>query len=80
MDSCERSLPSRLHESIQNLGLTVRKSPRHSLKASAICERVIGTTRRECLDWLMPMSGGHLRSTKYYAEHSTGDNQHPDAK
>lgn len=32
-------------------------------KANAICERVIGTIRRECLDWLIPPSESHLRST-----------------
>src|ERR1700687_2328516 len=36
-------------ESIKNLGMTVLKSPPHSPKANAICERVIGTIRRECL-------------------------------
>jgi len=29
---------------------------------NAICERVIGTMRRECLDWLIPISETHLRS------------------
>jgi putative transposase len=38
-----------LDESIRNLGLTVLKSPPRSPKANAICERVIGTIRRECL-------------------------------
>jgi putative transposase len=38
-----------LDESIRNLGLTAFKSPPHSPKANAICERVIGTVRRECL-------------------------------
>jgi putative transposase len=51
-----------LDESIRNLGLTVLKSPPHSPKANAICERVIGTIRRECLDWLIPLSKSHLRS------------------
>jgi transposase InsO family protein len=51
-----------LDESITNLGLTVLKSPPHSPKANAICERVIGTIRRECLDWLIPLSEPHLRS------------------
>ena len=51
-----------LDESIKNLGLTVLKSPPHSPKANAICERVIGTIRRECLDWLIPLSESHLRS------------------
>ena len=48
-------------ESISNLGLTVLKSPPHSPKANEICERVIGTLRRECLDWLIPISESHLR-------------------
>jgi transposase InsO family protein len=51
-----------LDESIKNLGLTVLKSPPHSPKANAICERVIRTIRRECLDWLIPLSELHLRS------------------
>jgi transposase InsO family protein len=51
-----------LDESIKRLGLTVLKSPPHSPKANAICERVIGTIRRECLDWLIPLSEPHLRS------------------
>lgn len=51
-----------LDDSIRNLGPTVLKSPPHSPKANAICERVIGTIRRECLDWLIPLSESHLRS------------------
>jgi transposase InsO family protein len=45
-----------LDGSIRNRGLTVLESPPHSPKANAIYERVIGTIRRECLDWLMPLS------------------------
>jgi hypothetical protein len=51
-----------LDESIMNLGLTVLKSPPYSPMANAICERVIGTIRRECLDWLIPLSESHPRS------------------
>ena len=29
---------------------------------NALCERVIGTLRRECLDWMIPLSESHLRS------------------
>ena len=29
--------------------------------ANAACERLIGTIRRECLDWLIPISEAHLR-------------------
>jgi len=55
-------LAKSLDESISNLGLTVLKSPPHSPKANAICERVIGSIRRECLEWLIPLSESHLRS------------------
>jgi len=51
-----------LDESIRHLGLTVLKSPPRSPKANAICERVIGTIRRECRDWLIPLSESHLRA------------------
>jgi putative transposase len=50
-----------LDESITRLGLGVLKSPPHSPTANSICERLIGTIRRECLDWLIPISETHLR-------------------
>ncbi|WP_422823038.1 integrase core domain-containing protein [Variovorax humicola] len=51
-----------LDDSIRALGLAVLRSPFASPKANSICERVIGTIRRECLDWVIPLSGPHLRS------------------
>jgi transposase InsO family protein len=51
-----------LDDSIKALGVQVLRSPFASPKANAICERVIGTIRRECLDWMIPMSEAHLRS------------------
>src|SRR6202158_3850897 len=45
-----------LDESIKALGLTVLKSPPCCPKANSVCERVIGTIRRECLDWMIPIS------------------------
>jgi putative transposase len=50
-----------LDESIVKLRVKVLKSPPRSPTANAICERVIGTIRRECLDWLVPLSEAHLR-------------------
>src|SRR4249920_1608804 len=50
-----------LDDSIRAMGLGVLRSPYSSPKANAICERVIGTIRRECLDWMIPMSETHLR-------------------
>jgi len=46
---------------MKGLGLKVLKSPARSPKTNAICERLIGTLRRECLDFLIPRSEGHLR-------------------
>ena len=51
-----------LDESVSRLDIEVLKSPSRCPKANAICERVIGTIRRECLDWPIPISESHLRS------------------
>ena len=50
-----------LDSSTGSFGLRVLKSPPRCPTANAICERVIGTIRRECLDWLIPLSEAHLR-------------------
>jgi putative transposase len=66
-----------LDKSIENLGLTVLKSPPHSPKANAICERVIGTIRSECSDWLIPLSESHLQSMqKVWLTHYNGERPH----
>ena len=43
------------------MGLTILKTPVRAPQAKAHCERVIGTIRRECLDWMIPCSERHLR-------------------
>ena len=66
-----------LDESIRHFGLRGLKSPPQSPKAKATCERVIGTIRRECLDWLIPMSEAHLRATlKTWVIHYNGGRPH----
>src|SRR5450755_2126132 len=66
-----------LDESIGRLGVRVLKSPAHSPKANAICEGVIGTILRECLDWLVPLSEAHLRFTlKSWIAHYNGGRPH----
>ena len=50
-----------LDRSVENLGLRVLKTPYRSPQANSICERVIGTTRRECLDHMIPLTENHLR-------------------
>ena len=63
-----------LDSSIKALGVGVIRTPIASPKANAICERVIGTIRRECLDWLIPLSESHLRAmlTEWVAHYNTG--------
>ena len=51
-----------LDESIRALGISILKSAPRCPKMNAICERVIGTLRRECLDWIVPLSESHLRT------------------
>jgi putative transposase len=66
-----------LDESIERLGVTVLRSPPRSPKANAVCERVIGTIRRECLDWLIPLSEYHLRRIlKSWIRHYNGGRPH----
>jgi putative transposase len=50
-----------LDQSITHMGLRVLKTPPRSPKANSLCERVIGTLRRECLDFLIPLTENHLR-------------------
>ena len=50
----------RLDQSISHMRLRVLKTPPRSPKANSICERVIGTLRRECLDYLIPLGRLHV--------------------
>jgi len=66
-----------LDESIERLGVKVLRSPPRSPQANAVCERVIGTVRRECLDWLIPLSEHHLRRVlKSWIRHYNGGRPH----
>jgi putative transposase len=50
-----------LDESIRHLGLRVLKTPVRTPQANALCERLLGTLRRECLDFMIPLTENHLR-------------------
>ena len=49
--------------SVARMGLEVIATPVRSPKANSLCERLIGTLRRECLDWIIPLTEQHLRKT-----------------
>ena len=50
-----------LDHSVRNLGLRVLKTPPQCPQANATCERLLGTLRRECLDFVIPLTASHLR-------------------
>jgi transposase InsO family protein len=50
-----------LDQRVRHLGLKILKTPPRSPQANALCERLLGTLRRECLDLLIPLTEDHLR-------------------
>src|SRR5215813_889160 len=54
------SSPKTLDQAVRHMGLHVIKTPVRTPVANAICERVIGTLRRECLDFVIPLNARHL--------------------
>ena len=47
--------------SLAAMGLTVLRTPVCAPQANAFCERLVGTIRRECLDFMIPLNERHLR-------------------
>jgi putative transposase len=66
-------------EQLKNFGLRVLHTPARAPKANAYCERLVGSVRRECLDFMIPLGEKHLRRilsewvTHYKFEPRTGD-------
>lgn len=64
IDDRDSILSSELDEDMgSSFGLRVVRTPARSPQANAYCERLIGTVRRECLDFLIPLNERHLRKT-----------------
>ena len=57
----DRIFSAQLDQSIRHLGLRVLQTPPRTPQANAICERVLGTLRHECLDCMIPLTENHLR-------------------
>ena len=53
---------SAVDDAVAAMGLRVLETPVRCPQANAFCERLIGTLRRECLDWLILLNERHLRS------------------
>ena len=59
-----------LDHELKAFGLQVLRTPVQAPQANAYCERLVGTMRRECLDFLIPFSEKHLRATlKVWLKH-----------
>ena len=60
--------------SIESMGLKILKTPVRAPTANAYCERLIGTIRRECLDFMIPLNQRHLRHllTEWVAHYNKG--------
>jgi transposase InsO family protein len=68
---------SELDASLTRLGLKVITTPVRSPQANALCERLIGTLRRECLDWIIPLNERHLRKIlRSWMAHYNGGRPH----
>jgi len=52
---------SDLDSALKSMGLRILKTPFRAPQANAFCERLIGTVRRECLDFLIPLNERHVR-------------------
>jgi transposase InsO family protein len=68
-----RELDSR----ITDLGITILRTPLRSPLANSRCERLVGTLRRECLDFMIPLGERHLRSiVRQFRDYYNGSRVH----
>jgi putative transposase len=66
-----------LDRHVRHLGLRVLKTPPQSPQANALCERLLGTLRRECLDYLISLSEDHLwRILTQWVQHYNAGRPH----
>ena len=52
----------RVDATLAGMGLTILKTPVRAPQANAFCERLIGTIRRECLDFVILFNERHVRT------------------
>ena len=52
---------SELDVALKSMGLSILKTPFRAPQANTFCERLVGSIRRECLDFLIPIHEKHLR-------------------
>jgi len=52
---------SEFDSAVKAMGVSILKTPFRAPQANAFCERLVGSMRRECLDFLIPLNERHLR-------------------
>ena len=57
----DRIFSRELDACLQSVGMKVLRTPYRAPQANAFCERLIGTMRRECLDFVIPWNERHVR-------------------
>jgi transposase InsO family protein len=69
-----KTFSASLDEEVASWGIHVLRSPLRMPTANAHCERLIGTIRRECLDYLIPLTSDHLRRIlrEWVSHYNTG--------
>jgi putative transposase len=66
-----------LDRQVTHLGVRVLRTPIRAPRANAVCERLGGSLRRECLDFLIPFNERHLKRTvKQWATHHNRGRPH----
>jgi transposase InsO family protein len=59
---------------LKSMGIRVLRTPFRAPQANGFCERLIGTIRRECLDFLIPINEKHLKKvlTEWVTHYNRG--------
>ena len=57
----DRIYSKEVDDGLKALGVEVLRTPVRAPRANAFCERIVRTIRRECLDFLIPLSEPHLK-------------------
>jgi putative transposase len=61
-------------EALNGFGMRVPKTPVGAPQANAFCERLVGSIRRECLDYFIPLGERHLKAilNEYVVHYNRG--------
>jgi transposase InsO family protein len=57
----DRIYSSELDSALRAMDLKILKTPFQAPQANAFCERLVGTIRRECLDFVIPLNERHVQ-------------------